>query len=100
MYCTYHGGLLQIGQTVDLTFGVGDALPIDLPGHLELEQSRHLPLSLIVQVRDVVARGDGEAAEDDGRDGEGREHQGDEELAAFSGHGWILWCGVMCCGVL
>ena len=85
---TYHGSLFQIGQAIDLALGVRDALPLHtLPGHLELEQSGHLGLSLIVEVRDVIARRHGQNAEHNGRNGQGREHHGDEELDAFARHG-------------
>ena len=84
---TYHGSLFEIGQAVHLTLGVRDALPLHtLPGHLELEQSGHLGLSLIVEIRDVIARCHGQTAEHDGRNGQAREHHGDEEFYAFSRH--------------
>lgn len=90
---THHGRLLEVGQAVDLALRVRDALAVDarLAGHLELEQSRHLGLALVVQIRDVVANGDGEDAKDDGDHGEGRERHGDEELGALSGHDGWMW---------
>ena len=85
---TYHGSLFQIGQAVDLALGVGDAFPVhSLTGNLELEQSSHLGLSLVVEVGHKVARRHGEAAKHDGRDGQRREHHGDEEFDTFARHG-------------